>query len=130
MYLLSWILVGLVAGWLGGKILKGDGYGTVMDIAMGIGGAVAGGLLMQSAGLGGRWGAISTTVVAVIGAIFLTLLAGFVNGGGRHANENDAQFNSLFCCPASYDTIASWTGSFQVSALYVWNEPNQSIGAY
>src|SRR6266404_3632815 len=63
MYLLSWILVGLVAGWLGGKILKGDGYGTVMDIAMGIGGAVAGGLLMQSAGLGGRWGAISTTVV-------------------------------------------------------------------
>ncbi len=49
MYLLSWIVVGLVAGWLGGKILKGDGYGTVMDIAMGIGGAVAGGLLMQSA---------------------------------------------------------------------------------
>jgi len=37
MYLLSWILVGLVAGWLGGKILKGDGYGTVMDITMGIG---------------------------------------------------------------------------------------------
>src|SRR6266567_4051806 len=66
MYLLSWIVVGLVAGWLGGKILKGDGYGTVMDIAMGIGGAVAGGLLMQSAGLGGHWGAISTTVVAVI----------------------------------------------------------------
>ncbi len=51
MYLLSWIVVGLVAGWLGGKILKGDGYGTVMDIAMGIGGAVAGGLLMQSAGV-------------------------------------------------------------------------------
>src|SRR5256885_6187686 len=80
MYLLSWILVGLVAGWLGGKILKGDGYGTVMDIAMGIGGAVAGGLLMQSAGLSGRWGAISMTVVAVVGAIFLTPLAGFVHG--------------------------------------------------
>jgi len=87
MYLLSWILVGLVAGWWGGKILKGDGYGTVMDIAMGIGGAVAGGLLMQSAGLGGRWGAISTTVVAVIGAIFLTLLAGFVNGRRLSARQ-------------------------------------------
>jgi hypothetical protein len=35
MYLLSWIVAGLIAGWLGGKILKGDGYGTVMDIAMG-----------------------------------------------------------------------------------------------
>jgi uncharacterized membrane protein YeaQ/YmgE (transglycosylase-associated protein family) len=80
MYLLSWIVVGLIAGWLGGKILKGDGYGTVMDTAMGIGGAVAAGLLMQSAGLGGYWGAVSTTIVAMIGAIFLTLLAGFVNG--------------------------------------------------
>src|SRR5258705_12251461 len=81
MYLLSWILVGLVAGWLGGKILKGDGYGTVMDIAMGIGGAVAGGLLIQSPGLGGGWGALSTTGVAVVGAIFFKLLAGFVHGG-------------------------------------------------
>jgi uncharacterized membrane protein YeaQ/YmgE (transglycosylase-associated protein family) len=87
MYPLSWIVVGLVAGWLGGKILKGDGYGTVMDIAMGIGGAVAGGLLMQSAGLDGHWGAISTTVVAVIGAIFLTLLAGFVNGRRPSARQ-------------------------------------------
>src|SRR2546429_7302156 len=80
MYLLSWILVGLVAGWLGGKILKGVGYGTVMDIAMGIGGAVAGGLLMSTPGLGGRWGAITTTGAAVIGAIFFTLPAGFVHG--------------------------------------------------
>jgi len=58
-----------------------------MDIAMGIGGAVAGGLLMQSAGLGGRWEAISTTVVAMIGAIFLTLLAGFVNGRRLSARQ-------------------------------------------
>jgi len=47
MYLFSW-MVGLPAGWSGRKILKGDGCGTVMDIAMGIEGAVAGGLLMQS----------------------------------------------------------------------------------
>jgi uncharacterized membrane protein YeaQ/YmgE (transglycosylase-associated protein family) len=80
MYLLSWIVIGMVAGWWGGRILKGDGYGKFMDIAMGIGGAVAGGILMQSAGLGGTWGAISTTLVAMIGAILLTLLAGFVNG--------------------------------------------------
>ena len=80
MYFFSWIIVGLLAGWLGGKILKGDGYGLFMDIVMGIGGAVAGGLLMRSAGLGGYWGAISTTLVAMIGAVVLTLLAGFVNG--------------------------------------------------
>ncbi len=43
MYFLSWIIVGLVAGWSAGKILKGNGYGPLMDIAIGIGGAVAGG---------------------------------------------------------------------------------------
>src|SRR5260370_7558113 len=77
MYLLSWILVGLVAGWLGGKILKGDGYGTVMDIAMGIGGAVAGGPLMQTPGLGGPWGALSSPAVSVIWPVFFILLSGF-----------------------------------------------------
>ena len=80
MYFLSWILVGLVAGWLAGKMLKGDGYGPIMDIVMGIAGAVVGGLLMRSAGFSGYLGAIGTTLVAIIGAILLTLLAGFVNG--------------------------------------------------
>jgi len=87
MYLLSWIIVGLVAGWLGGKILKGDGYGPFMDIAMGIGGAVAGGLLMRSAGIGGYVGTVSTTLVAMIGAVLLTLLAGFVNGRRMSARQ-------------------------------------------
>jgi uncharacterized membrane protein YeaQ/YmgE (transglycosylase-associated protein family) len=50
MYLVSWIIVGIAAGWLAGKILKGNGYGPLMDIAMGICGAVVGGLLIESAG--------------------------------------------------------------------------------
>ena len=78
MYFLSWIIVGLVTGWLAGKILKGNDYGPIMDIVMGIGGAVVGGLLMQSAG--GYGGTILTTLVAMIGAVLLMLLAGFVNG--------------------------------------------------
>lgn len=49
----SWIIVGLVAGWFGGKILKGNAYGPFMDVGMGVSGAVAGGLLMQSAGFSG-----------------------------------------------------------------------------
>jgi len=53
MYFLSWIIVGLVAGWSAGKILKGHAYGPFMDIAMGICGAVVGGMLMRSAGFGG-----------------------------------------------------------------------------
>jgi uncharacterized membrane protein YeaQ/YmgE (transglycosylase-associated protein family) len=87
MYFLSWIMVGLLAGWLAGKILKGEGYGPFMDIVMGVGGAVAGGLLMQSAGLSGYGGTILTTAVAVIGAVLLTLLAGFVNGRRMSARQ-------------------------------------------
>ena len=87
MYFLSWIIVGLVAGWSAGNILKGNKYGPVMDIAMGICGAVAGGMLMRSADFGGYRGTIFTTLVAVIGAVLLTLLAGLVNGRRMYARQ-------------------------------------------
>jgi uncharacterized membrane protein YeaQ/YmgE (transglycosylase-associated protein family) len=87
MYFISWIIVGLAAGLLAGRILKGDGYGPVMDFAMGIGGAVAGGLLMRSAGFSGYRGAVGTTLVAMIAAILLTLLAGLVNGRRMSARQ-------------------------------------------
>src|SRR5207247_11096312 len=51
MYLLAWILIGAVVGWGTGRVLQGNGYGPFMDTLMGVGGAVAGGFLMRSAGL-------------------------------------------------------------------------------
>jgi len=85
MYFLSWILVGAVAGWLAGKILKGNDYGPTMG--MGIGGAIAGGLLMRSAFLDGYNGAITTTVVAVAGAVIFAVIAGLVNGRRMSARQ-------------------------------------------
>ena len=87
MYFLSWIIVGLVAGWSAGKLLKGNGYGPFMDIAMGICGAVVGGMLMRSAGYGGYGSTIITTLVAMICAVLLTLLAGIVNGRRMSARQ-------------------------------------------
>lgn len=87
MQILSWMMVGLVVGWLAGKILKGDGYGPLMDIAMGICVAIAGGLLIESAGFHGYRGTIVTTLVAMIGAVLLTLLAGFLNGTTMYARQ-------------------------------------------
>jgi uncharacterized membrane protein YeaQ/YmgE (transglycosylase-associated protein family) len=87
MYFVSWIIIGLVIGWSVGKILKGNGYGPLMDISMGICGAVAGGLLVQPAGLGGYRGTILTTLVVMIGAVLLTLLAGLVNGRRLYARQ-------------------------------------------
>ena len=87
MYFLSWIIVGSVTGWLAGKILKGNDYGPIMDIVMGIGGAVAGGLLMRSGGFAGFGGTVLTTLVAMIGGVLVTLLAGFVSGRRLYARQ-------------------------------------------
>jgi len=76
MYFLSWIIIGLIASWSAGKILKGNGYGPLMDIVVGIGGAVGGGFLMRSAGFSGYRGTIYTTLITIIGAVILMLLAG------------------------------------------------------
>ena len=76
MYFLSWIIIGLIASWSAGKILKGIGYGPLMDIVVGIGGAVGGGFLMRSAGFSGYRGTIYTTLITIIGAVILMLLAG------------------------------------------------------
>ena len=80
MYLLAWIFVGVVVGWGAGKALKGNGYGPAMDFVMGIGGAVAGGYLMQSAGISGYGGTVLTTFVAIVCAVLLTTLAALANG--------------------------------------------------
>jgi len=53
----------------------------------GIGGAVAGGYLMHSAGFSGYRGTIYTTLVAIIGAVILTVLAGLVNGRRLYARQ-------------------------------------------
>jgi uncharacterized membrane protein YeaQ/YmgE (transglycosylase-associated protein family) len=81
------IASGSSLGWLAGKILTGNAYGPFMDIAMGICGAVVGGVLMRSAGFGGYAGTIITTLVALIGAVLLTLLAGLVNGRRMYARQ-------------------------------------------
>jgi uncharacterized membrane protein YeaQ/YmgE (transglycosylase-associated protein family) len=58
-----------------------------MDILMGVGGAVAGGFLMRSAGFGGYPRAIVTTIVAMIGAVLLTVFTAYVNGRRIYARQ-------------------------------------------
>ncbi len=77
-----WIIIGLIAGFLTGKIMKGSGYGALMDIIVGIVGAVVGGFIMThlfSAASSG--GFIYSIIVAVIGAVLLTFLLRLITGG-------------------------------------------------
>jgi uncharacterized membrane protein YeaQ/YmgE (transglycosylase-associated protein family) len=71
--LLVWLLVGLIAGWLAGMVMKGGGYGVVGDIILGIIGAVIGGFLFGMLGLGAS-GLLGSIVVAFIGAVVLIAL--------------------------------------------------------
>ena len=87
MYLLAWIFIGVVVGWAAGRVLQGESYGRSMDILMGVCAAVAGGFLMRSAGFGGYGGAIVTTIVAMIGAVLLTVLTAYVNGRRLYAQQ-------------------------------------------
>jgi len=68
--LIWWVAVGLIAGWAEGKIMKGGGYGAVMDIILGIVGAVLGGWLMGMLGIHAG-GLIGTILVAILGAVIL-----------------------------------------------------------
>jgi uncharacterized membrane protein YeaQ/YmgE (transglycosylase-associated protein family) len=72
--LIWWIIVGLIAGWAAGKIMKGGGYGAVMDIVLGIVGAIVGGFLLGLVGVSAG-GTIGTILVAILGAVFLIWLS-------------------------------------------------------
>jgi uncharacterized membrane protein YeaQ/YmgE (transglycosylase-associated protein family) len=87
MYLLAWIVIGAVVGWGAGRVFQGNGYGPFMDILMGIGGAIVGGLLMRYAGFVGYRGAIVTTMIAMISAALLTMLTAYVNGRRIYARQ-------------------------------------------
>ena len=67
--MLWWLLVGLIAGWATGKIMKGAGYGFLADIGLGILGAFVGGFLARSLGLSGSGGLIYSVLVATGGAV-------------------------------------------------------------
>lgn len=65
------ILVGLVAGWLAGVLVKGGGFGVVGDIIVGVLGAVLGGFLFGFLGFSGGGGLLGSIVVATVGAVVL-----------------------------------------------------------
>ena len=70
MSLLAWIVLGLLAGFIASKIVNKSGEGALLDIALGIVGAVTGGFLFQTFGMAGVTGVnIYSILVAVVGAI-------------------------------------------------------------
>jgi uncharacterized membrane protein YeaQ/YmgE (transglycosylase-associated protein family) len=72
--IIAWLIIGIVAGWLAGKIVEGAGFGLVVDIIVGIVGAFIGGWLAGVLGIHIGGGLISSIIVAVIGAVILLVV--------------------------------------------------------
>ncbi len=79
--IIAWIVIGAVAGWLAGVLVKGGGFGLLGDIVVGIIGAFIGGWLagVLHIHVGGGW--ISTIITAAVGAAILLLILRLVRRG-------------------------------------------------
>ena len=68
------IVVGLVAGWLAGQVMKGGGYGVLMDIVLGLLGGMIGGWVFGSLGIWPASGIVGSILVSFVGAVILVAL--------------------------------------------------------
>lgn len=81
MGLLSWLLVGLVAGWLAGMVMKGGGYGVIGDIVVGVLGAFIGGWLFSNlTGADVTGFNLPSILIAFVGACILVFILRMVSG--------------------------------------------------
>ena len=77
----SWVFLGLVAGWLAGKIARGRGYGCLTDILLGLVGSVLGGWIFRKLEIGaGTGGFIYSLAAATVGAVVLVLIVHLFTG--------------------------------------------------
>jgi uncharacterized membrane protein YeaQ/YmgE (transglycosylase-associated protein family) len=83
--LLVILVVGIVAGWLAGRVMAGGGFGLIGDLVVGLIGAFIGDWLLPRVGLHLGAGIISLIINAFIGAVVLLLILRLVGGGGYRA---------------------------------------------
>jgi len=72
--LIWFLLIGLIAGWLAGKVMRGGGFGVIGDMIVGIIGALLGGWLFGKLGISAGGGLIGAIITAFVGAVVLILL--------------------------------------------------------
>ncbi len=72
--ILGWIVIGIIAGWLTGKIMRGAGYGIIVDLILGLVGAVIGGWIFGLLGITAL-GFLGSLAAATVGAVVLVAIA-------------------------------------------------------
>ena len=77
--LIGWILIGLVAGWLAGKVTRGAGFGCLANVLLGLIGALLGGWVFSKMGIFGG-GFLFSLAAATVGAVLLVAVARLLAG--------------------------------------------------
>jgi len=77
------LVVGIVAGWLAGKIVRGVGFGLIGDLLVGIAGAFVASWLFPRVGIHIGTGIVADIIYSALGAIILLLVVGLIRGLGR-----------------------------------------------
>jgi uncharacterized membrane protein YeaQ/YmgE (transglycosylase-associated protein family) len=81
--LVAWLFLGLVAGWLAGKLSRGRGYGCITDIILGLVGSFIGGWVFTKLGIFGG-GFIFSLAAATLGAVILVAVVHLFTGGPKN----------------------------------------------
>jgi uncharacterized membrane protein YeaQ/YmgE (transglycosylase-associated protein family) len=72
--LIAWLVVGLIAGWVAGTVTRGRGFGCIVDVILGLVGAVIGGWIFTKLGIP-SWGFWGSLAAAIVGAVLLVAIA-------------------------------------------------------
>lgn len=81
--IIAWLFLGLVAGWLAGKLSRGRGYGCITDIILGLVGSFIGGWVFTKLGIFGG-GFIYSLAAATLGAVILVAIVHLFTGGSKN----------------------------------------------
>ena len=68
---LWWIIIGAIAGWLAGKLMRGGGFGLLINILVGIAGGIIGGWVFGLLGISAGGGIFGSLITALVGAVLL-----------------------------------------------------------
>jgi len=73
-HFIAWVVIGLVAGWIAGHVTRGRGFGCIVDVVLGLIGAVIGGWIFTKLGIP-AWGFWGSLACATVGAVLLVAIA-------------------------------------------------------
>jgi uncharacterized membrane protein YeaQ/YmgE (transglycosylase-associated protein family) len=76
MDIILWIVIGAVAGWIAGELMRGRGFGIIGNIIVGIVGAIIGGLIFDAMDIAPSLGILGSLIMSLIGAVILLFVLG------------------------------------------------------